>query len=175
MTKHRFINDGKAPIPMGSAAKYACVCGKTGTYAAIEQHIAERAATDRAETDREEVPRAITASDMANDDLGGDTKAHYLPMPPRAPAPSTFTELPTPPELPPPPPVPVPCPICQSGDPVADLPEISAWSCGHWTRRKPQPIAEAFQDMLRGAYHAGVAAAASGETFESWYQREVLQ
>jgi hypothetical protein len=32
-----------------------------------------------------------------------------------------------------------------------------------------------FQDMLRQAFDAGIAAATSGETFEAWYQREVLR
>jgi hypothetical protein len=36
-------------------------------------------------------------------------------------------------------------------------------------------IAESFQDMLRQAFAAGVAAATSGEAFESWYQREILR
>ncbi len=36
-------------------------------------------------------------------------------------------------------------------------------------------IAELFQDMLRRAFTGGVAAAASGETFETWYHREVLR
>ena len=67
------------------------------------------------------------------------------------------------------------CPTCGSLDQIADLPEIAAWSCGHWIRRRPASIAEAFQDMLRGAFQAGLAAATSGETFETWYQREVLR
>jgi hypothetical protein len=36
-------------------------------------------------------------------------------------------------------------------------------------------IAESFQDMLRQTFAAGVAAAASGEAFESWYQRKILR
>jgi len=36
-------------------------------------------------------------------------------------------------------------------------------------------IAELFQDMLRTAFQAGAISASSGETFETWYQREVLQ
>ena len=38
-----------------------------------------------------------------------------------------------------------------------------------------QPSAEMFQDMLRVAYQAGALSAQSGETFEDWYQREVLR
>jgi hypothetical protein len=67
------------------------------------------------------------------------------------------------------------CPTCGSIDQIADLPEIAAWSCGHWIRRRPASIAEAFQDMLRGAFQAGLAAATSGDLFEIWYQREVLR
>ncbi len=40
---------------------------------------------------------------------------------------------------------------------------------------RSRSIAEAFQDMLRQAFEAGSAAAANGETFENWYQREILQ
>jgi hypothetical protein len=40
---------------------------------------------------------------------------------------------------------------------------------------RSRSIAEAFQDMLRQAFEAGGAAARSGETFETWYQREVLR
>lgn len=36
-------------------------------------------------------------------------------------------------------------------------------------------IAESFQDMLRESFTAGLSAALNGETFEIWYQREVLQ
>jgi len=178
--KHRLLNDGRSPIPMGSAARHACACGKIGTREAIEQHVAERAAIERAEAARQEawgaIPTPAVPRSIGADDFGEDTEAHYLPVPPRGPAASAFTELPTPPELPPPPPtILARCPLCETGDPVAELPEISAWSCGHWIRKKPQPIAESFQAMLRGAFQAGVAAATSAESFESWYQREVLR
>lgn len=166
VTRHRLINDGALPIPMGATAEYACVCGRRGTRAAIERHVAE------SETVRE--PRGVVVE--RRDDFGGDTQAHYVPLPPREPAPSTFSDADTNVfHLSPPPEREDLCPICQAGDVVADLPEIAAWSCGHWIRKMPRPIAEAFQDMLRLAYQAGVAAATSGEIFESWYQREVLQ
>ena len=97
----------------------------------------------------------------------------YVPVEPREPAPAMpDTDSPTPPNALPAIDV---CPICQNGVQVADLPEIAAWSCGHWLRRTPLPIAESFQDMLRTAFQAGVAAAASGDAFETWYQREVLR
>lgn len=180
MTKHRFLNEGRSPIPMGSDAKFACACGRTGTRSAIEQHIAERAEAARMEADRQERQEAwstITSHAVPADDYGGGgTKANYLPMQPRQPASPTFSDLPTPPELPPPPAsTPDRCPTCQEGLPIADLPEIAAWSCGHWLRKASRPIAEAFQDMLRRAFHAGVAAVVSDETFEDWYQREVMQ
>jgi hypothetical protein len=140
--RHRFINDGRSPIPMGSDVRYACACGKTGSHEEIERHVAAHAAAERTAAEREEIWRSITAPAVPIDaDVGGDTKAHYLPVPPRAPAPSTFTELPTPPELPPPPVLPDRCPHCPVGEPLADLPEVAAWSCGYWVRRKPQPIA----------------------------------
>lgn len=67
------------------------------------------------------------------------------------------------------------CPICRLGAQITDLPEIATWSCGHWIRKSPQPIAEAFQDMLRTAFQAGSETTTRGETFETWYQREVLR
>lgn len=175
MTRHRFINDGVSPIPMGATAEYRCVCGKRGTRAVIERHVAENSTEAR---DDAAIVRYASSVNSDDDFDGGDTKAHYLPIEPREPAPSTFAETePSAPELPPPPPSPIldTCQLCQIGVPVADLPEIVAWSCGHWIRKKPQPIAESFQDMLRLAYRAGVQGALSGETFENWYQREVLQ
>lgn len=81
----------------------------------------------------------------AEDHLDDGTKAHYLPIDPRPPA--TMADRPSPPELPPPP---------------AFSPTTTS-------------IAEAFQTMLRDAFQAGLDAAASGETFEIWYQREVLR
>lgn len=76
--KHRFINDGRSPIPMGAAAEYACVCGRRGTRETIELHLAEMEA-------------AIPEAPDNLDDLdfgGGDTMAHYLPIEPRKPAPT---------------------------------------------------------------------------------------
>src|SRR5438552_3635957 len=32
------------------------------------------------------------------------------------------------------------CPRCEAGELVADLPEITAWSCGHWARKQSQSI-----------------------------------
>jgi hypothetical protein len=184
MIRHRFVNDGLSPIPMGATAEYACICGRRGSRRAIERHIAENSADD----DEESTPvdyAAIVVNRPPTDDGdfgGGDTKAHYLPIAPRAPASPapSVDDRPTPPDLPRPlsifpPSIDDACPICRTGARVADLPEIAVWSCGHWIRRKPQPIAESFQDMLRTAFQAGVAAAASGEVFEIWYQREVLQ
>ena len=137
-----------------------------------------------------------------DEDFGGDTKAHYLPAEPRQPAPAALPcrrlwgclaplnsaglctlhfksqlegDPPSVPELPPPPPGPSqPCPLCEFGVSITDLPEIAVWSCGHWIKKRSRSIAESFQDMLRSAYQAGVTAATNGETFESWYQREVL-
>lgn len=139
MTRHRFINDGRSPIPMGATAEFSCICGRRGSRAAIEQHIAE--STDGV---------VVTSSADVDFDSGG-TKAHYLPVDPRLPASSSFgdADAVTPPELPPPP----------------ALPEA----------KQLRPIAELFQDMLRSAYQAGVASARTGEPFETWYQREVLQ
>lgn len=187
--RHRFLNAGLSPIPMGSTAEFACTCGRRGSRATIARHIAESA--DVAESVDVEIeipaddpaPRARTTAGyealVDNEHFGGDTMAHYLPVEPREPAP-VEDERPTPPELPPLPSAPHAvavdaCPICGAGAQVADLPEIAAWTCGHWVRRTPLPIAESFQDMLRTAFQAGVAAAASDEVFETWYQREVLQ
>lgn len=170
MSRHRFVvNDGVSPISMGATAEYACICGKHGTRATIERHIAESLT---------EEPRAVTKpyiSIPVGDFVDGDTEAHYLPVTPRVPAAMAFNDTdPDAPDLPPPPHG-DDCPLCEIGTSVADLLQITAWSCGHWLRKNPQPIAEAFQDMLRGAYLAGVSAAESGEIFEDWYQREVLR
>lgn len=156
---HRFINDGRSPIPMGATAEYACVCGRRGTRESIELHLAEMAAAIP------EAPENLDDIDFG----GGDTKAHYLPAEPRRPAPTGETPpLPrprplTPEPLPPPPPTRAPGPL--AGGEIGAIPPRSA----------SRSIAELFQDMLRIAYQAGVSAAATGETFETWYQREVLQ
>jgi hypothetical protein len=175
MTRHRFINDARSPIPMGATAEYSCICGRRGTWAAITKHIAESMIAEE------------DAAIVEDDHFSETTKANYLPVEPREPAPYSDDDTPAPP--PPPrtreseaPTIPPPlklrnnmCPICRSGTQIADLPEIAAWSCGHWSRKKLRPIAEAFQDMLRIAFQAGVTAAKNDETFEVWYQREVLQ
>jgi hypothetical protein len=160
---HRFINDGRSAIPMGSENQYGCICGKRGTKEAIARHIAEQSPVDE-----DTSGKVVVTADSS--DFGGDTMAHYLPHEPRKPA-----RLDTPEPLPPPPSTPSKCPTCQAGEPVADLPEISAWSCGHWIHKYPRSIAELFQDMLRFAFQGGVAAATAGESFETWYQREVLR
>ena len=53
--------------------------------------------------------------------------------------------------------------------------EIDMWTRDRSIAASTRSIAEAFQDMLRAAHRAGAASAATGETFETWYQREVLQ
>ncbi|HSX22830.1 MAG TPA: hypothetical protein VLE97_08675 [Gaiellaceae bacterium] len=156
--KHRFINDGRSPIPMGATAEYACVCGKRGTRESIELHLSE------AEMAIPEAPEDLDDLDFG----GGDTKAHYLPAEPRRPAPTGEIPPPrprplTPEPLPPPPP-----------PPTITSPEVGETGT-IMTRSVPRSIAESFQDMLRTAYHAGAASAVTGETFETWYQREVLQ
>lgn len=177
MIRHRFVNDGRSPIPMGGTAEYACVCGKRGTHAVVERHIAT-------ENDREAAPTASYGQVVDSSDFGGDTMAHYLPHEPRKPAPTGESlplrrlERPATPEPLPPPPSMVAvdmCPHCGIGQPACDLPEIVAWSCGHWIDKRPRSIAELFQDMLRSAFQAGAAATMAGESFETWYQREVLR
>jgi hypothetical protein len=92
---------------------------------------------------------AIVRNTPTDEDFGGATKAHYLPNEPREPAPFFREAAPdrdSVPELPPPP-----------------------------SPSRPRSIAESFQDMLRQAFEAGRASNQAGETFETWYQREVLQ
>lgn len=151
---HRLLNDGVAPIPMGTRAEYACVCGKRGTRIHIERHIAQELSRDENDTDA-----AIVIDD--NFAMGDTTKAHYLPVTPRQPAPPTFTDNPSAPELPSPP---NPGGFGADANVDEDNKVVVVRS-----------IAEAFQDMLRIAYQAGALSATSGEAFESWYQREVLQ
>lgn len=177
MIRHRFINDGRSPIPMGSTAEYTCVCGRRGTYAAIERHIA-------VENDRGAIPTAPYEQLSEAETFGGNTKANYFPHEPRRPAPTgespplQRSDRPLTPEPLPPPPsaaAVTTCPRCGIGQPTCDLPEIGAWSCGHWIEKQPRSIAELFQDMLRSAFQAGAAATMDGESFETWYQREVLR
>lgn len=114
----------------------------------------------------------------SSNNFDGNTEVHYLPVKLRGPAPPAQADSLTPTKLPSLPSNPSPintCPTCQIGTQVADLPEIVAWSCGHWARRKEGSIAESFQNMLRTAFQAGSAAATNGETFENWYEREILQ
>jgi len=97
-----------------------------------------------------------TAAPVGEDDgFGGDTKAHYLPIEPRKPAAPSV-----PPPLAPP-----------SGSVPTKMSEIAPIV----DPPRSHSIAESFQDMLRQAFLAGAAAAQSGETFETWYQREVLR
>lgn len=168
---HRFIDDGQSPPkPLLIGSEFVCTCGEAGSYAVVARHIAEM--------------HAKTRGPPPADFEGDATEAHYVPMEPRIPAATAFGEADSitpferPPPSPPSPPavlVDAPCRTCGEGVLVADLPEITAWSCGHWTDKRPRSIAELFQDMLRSAFEAGVASAATGESFETWYQREVLQ
>jgi hypothetical protein len=173
--KHRFINDGRSPIPMGGSADYSCVCGKRGSFTAIERHIVEASAAKISDA----IPPGPYDQIEIEDFGGGNTKANYLPNEPRRPAPAgeTLPRPGTPEPLPPPPTVThaARCPSCGIGESICTLSEIAVWSCGHWILTRPRSIAESFQDMLRIAYQAGAAAASTGEAFETWYQREVLQ
>lgn len=159
-SRHRLLNDGFSPIPMGARAEYACVCGKRGTRADIERHIAQTADDDA----------YAAVVDDNNFGTGDTTKAHYLPVTPRQPArasaPPTFTDDPSAPELPPSP---------RPGGFEIDMIVTENLRDLHDDAVVSRSIAEAFQDMLRIAYQAGVLAATSGEAFESWYQREVMQ
>ena len=138
---------------MGSTAEYTCVCGRRGTYEAVERHITEQNLPSYA-SESEATPTAPYAQVAESDGLGGDTMAHYLPIEPREPAPTAESlplQRPTPDPLPPPP----------STETSADP--------------RPRSIAELFQDMLRSAFQAGEVSTTTGETFETWYQREVLK
>lgn len=174
--RHRFINDGRSPIPMGSRADYACVCGKRGTLSVIERHIAQSSTEDSAHA----APTAPYDQlvDSGDDFLGGDTKAHYLPMEPRQPAP-TGESLPlqrpdrpaTPEPLPPPPSSSTNTQQLDGDEELVLIARIT----GPATPVASRSIAELFQDMLRSAFQAGATAATTGESFETWYQREVLR
>ena len=164
---------------MGASADYACPCGKRGSYEVIERHVAE-ANAEEARATSDAIPVA-PYDQIEIDDFGGDTKANYLPSEPRRPAPTGESPpLPRPGTPEPLPPLPTvihenACPSCGNWKSICTLPEISVWACGHWIGKRQRSIAEAFQDMLRIAYQAGAASASTGEAFETWYQREVLQ
>jgi len=109
---------------------------------------------------REEVVLHVARnhSDAVPTDVGDDfdsdaTKAHYVPNEPRRPAPPT----------------PAP-PVRERATTPTIVTEVDDRA-----EERPRTIAESFQDMLRGAFTAGRAAAQSGEHFETWYQREVLR
>ncbi len=165
---------------MGAAADYTCVCGKRGSYDMIEKHILEAGREPDVSDTSDAIP-VVPYDQIEIDAFGGDTKANYLPSELRRPAPTGESPpLPRPgtPEPLPPPPVVIredACPICGNVKSICTLPEISVWACGHWILKRQRSIAEAFQDMLRIAYQAGAASASTGEAFEIWYQREVLQ
>lgn len=149
--KHRFINDARAPIPMGSTADYACVCGRRGSYEVIERHVAEKAALDaRARGAAPTAPYGQLVVEDDDDFCGGNTQANYLPNEPRRPAPTGES---------------LPLQCRDSPEPLPPVPSLL----------ETRSIAELFQDMLRSAFQAGVTAAAIGESFETWYQREVLR
>jgi hypothetical protein len=132
----------------------------------IERHIAERNAVDD-HFDEQIVPNAAP---IASDDFGsGDTRVNYLPNEPREPATSAS-----------------PCrargclaPLNSSGICTVHFADAERTSAPDLppppSRECPPSIAELFQDMLRQAFTAGLAAAQSAEAFETWYQREVLQ
>jgi len=180
---HAFASIEGLPVAADEVAgtEFMCVCGVRGTYAEVAGHIVDETiqgvnpetAPDPSLVSRG-FPSGLARDDAATravieryagvgrgvpiddgNDFGGDTKAHYLPIEPRVPA------LPALPD-------------------VVDDCGVRAITASNFTEPgQPQPprpraIAEAFQDMLRQAFLAGVAAAASGEVFEQWYAREVL-
>ena len=166
MTRHRFINDARSPIPMGSTADYTCTCGKRGTYETIERHITESNLPAYARDVRESdgAPTAphnqLFDQVIERDHFGGDTMAHYLPNEPRKPAPTGESQPLTRPNRP------------GTPEPLPPPPSIAS---ADGLENRPRSIAELFQDMLRSAFQAGTAAITTGDSFETWYQREVLQ
>jgi hypothetical protein len=157
----------------GSTTEFACSCGVRGAYEDVLRHVAASAAADLPPSLRSQgfpqrivgVGQRVSVDDDAaipasGDDFGGgSTKAHYLPNEPKRPA------LAVPPE------------VAEGAAPSYIEPELT--SAPVHSRSSPseplRSIAEAFQDMLRVAYQAGAASAATGESFETWYQREVLR
>ena len=168
-----------------SATEFACTCGARGSYEAVLRHVASSAAADLSPSLRSqgfpqkvvgEITQGTPSEDYASvsvsvpsedDDFGGGiTKAHYLPNEPKRPAPPAHRDT--------------------EGAPSYIEPERTS-APGHHVKPSPEEhsrsgadesqrsIAEAFQDMLRVAYQAGAASAATGESFETWYQREVLR
>jgi hypothetical protein len=180
---HRFVDD-VAPLKNGEVliAEYACVCGMRGTYTDIVRHIKNPSVElpELAPDYDTTLSRRTSPDDDNNNDfdlvVSGDTEVHYLPNEPRKPAAAPScrsrgclaprnsagtcavhfigTERESAPELPPPP---------------------SGPSQEYQFHKQPRSIAELFQDMLRAAFQAGAAATTTDESFETWYQREVLQ
>lgn len=169
----------------GSTTEFACTCGVRGTYENVERHITASAVELTPSLRSQGFPQRIigeVTQHVPSDDYasvtvsgvptdgdnfgGGNTKAHYLPNEPKRPA------LPAVPKVV----EPIPSHHVEPG--AVEQPEGHSRSSGNVPDLAPVPsrsIAEAFQDMLRVAYQAGAASAATGETFETWYQREVLR
>ena len=202
MAAHAFVTIEGLPVAADEVAgtEFTCVCGVRGTYAEVARHIIDELPLQRGAPEIEPEPSLVSRgfpSALARDDaatraaieryaavagkgvptddgsdFGGDTQAHYLPIEPRVPA------LPALPD--------VVEPLCRLRGCLAPLSSdgacvVHSIGTSNFTEPgQPQPpprpraIAELFQDMLRQAFSAGVAAAASGEAFEQWYAREVL-
>jgi hypothetical protein len=158
----------------GSTTEFACACGMRGTYEDVLRHVTASTAADLSPSLRSqgfpqrivgEVTQRVSNDDDTSvpadsDDFGGgSTKAHYLPNEPKRPA------------------LPAPLEVAEGATPSYIEPEQTSTPVRSRsnTSEPLRSIAEAFQDMLRVAYQAGAASAATGESFETWYQREVLR
>lgn len=138
--------------PVATDDEFTCACGVHGTYGFVRRHITDSAALKE---------------DFGSEDV---TQAHYLPIEPRSPAsptPPPPIESRAPASPTPPPPIP----------PIPSIPRVitARRTSPVSVEVPPRSIAELFQDMLRQAFAAGAATAQSDETFEIWYQREILR
>jgi hypothetical protein len=171
------------------SAEFACTCGVRGTYESVLRHVTARASSELTPSLRSqgfpqriagEIAQHAPSVDYVSSSIpadsdnfgGGDTKVHYLPNVPKRPAPLALPE--------------VSHDVSWEATPSYIEPEQTSAPTVVEQRESPprsdpthapltRSIAESFQDMLRVAYQAGAASAATGEIFETWYQREVLR
>jgi hypothetical protein len=143
--RHRLVRVSRSPHYLEEA--YGCICGVRGTREEIERHVT-----------------ANTTPAGFIDDPTRDERRAWLPKSRRVIEPLMDIDL--------------------GGDTKVDYepnePRRPATPAQIIEDLPPSPsqepsIAEAFQNMLRVTFYAGVAAAASGEAFEDWYQREILR
>jgi hypothetical protein len=131
---------------MLAVGEYACSCGARGTYVEVMRHIRKSSEMEDADVSVE------PARDEMRAWLTRDDTAVVIGIPPNNDGNDFIGE-----------------------DTKAHYLPIAPREPAIVPSPRSQSIAESFQDMLRQAFTAGLAAAQTAETFETWYQREILR